>query len=261
MGAGASKIATPGRRAKIAARRGGSRRPGAQTERAPNRGTPAAAMNEHPSYLVYLHLGRFLASRGLAPARPEALETPRDRFITELEHVGHFALEARAPGGEVVVLFVLAPRGKYTDHGPQLRDLVRAQSSSDAARARRLDEVIVVAPEEVLQKKNMTDVVAAFQAAAAAGGPGARHYNLYPYHVFSLDIPRAQIVPPHELATPAEVRALLARERLALRDLPRIAAASPPVVWLGGRPGQVVRIRFPSETAGEAYKYCVVARV
>jgi DNA-directed RNA polymerase subunit H (RpoH/RPB5) len=127
-----------------------------------------------------------------------------------------------------------------------------------------------VAPEEIMKKKNMTDVIKDFRAAAAAREPSpgtpdgpppaAAYYNMYPYHVFSLDIPQCQIVPRHEIARPAELQAFLARERLALRDLPMVASSNPPVVWIGGRPGQVVRIQHPSETAGEAYIYCVVSR-
>ena len=167
-------------------------------------------------------------------------------------------------------ILVLALRGKYTDHGPQLRGLVSSLNSEDFAREGRLAEVIVVAPEEIMKKKNMTDVIKDFRAAAAAGEPSpgtsdgptpaADFYNMYPYHVFSLDIPRCQIVPLHEIARPAEVQTFLARERLALRDLPMVASSNPPVIWIGGRPGQVVRIRYPSETAGEAYNYCVVSR-
>jgi DNA-directed RNA polymerase subunit H (RpoH/RPB5) len=227
-------------------------------------------MNEHPSYLVFQHLGRFLESRGLVPAEGADLDTSRDRFITELGHIGYYRLDAVSRGAayKIVIIIVLALRGKYTDHGPQLRGLVSSLNSEDFAREGRLAEVIVVAPEDIMKKKNMTDVIEDFRAAAAAGEPSpgtpdgptpaADYYNMYPYHVFSLDIPRCQIVPLHEIAQPAEVQAFLARELLALRDLPMVASSNPPVVWIGGRPGQVVRIQCPSETAGEAYKYCVV---
>lgn len=220
-------------------------------------------MNEHPSFLVYQHLGPFLKSRGLEVSGG-SLDTPRDRFTTELDHIGYFRLDATGGGtgtgtGTTVIL-VLSLRGKYTDHGPQLRGLISSLNSEDFAREGRLAEIIVVAPEEVMKKKNMTDVVADFRAAAGKPEALAKDYNMYPYHVFSLDIPRAQCVPTHEIADAAEVRAYLARERLSLADLRRVAASNPPVIWIGARPGQVVRIHAPSETAGESYDYCLVSR-
>jgi DNA-directed RNA polymerase subunit H (RpoH/RPB5) len=229
-------------------------------------------MNEHPSYLVYQHLGRFLESRGLVPVSEEALGAPRDRFTTELHQIGYFRLDAfseAAPGGvrRIVTILVVALRGKYTEHGPQLRGLVSSLDSEDFAREGRLAEVIVVVPEAIMRKKNMTDVIRGFRAAPAPAaeeeeeGAGPRiYYNIYPYHVFSLDIPRAQIVPLHEIAPLAEVEAFLMRERLTVDDLKRIAASNPPVVWIGARPGEVVRIVSPSETAGEALGYCLVSR-
>jgi DNA-directed RNA polymerase subunit H (RpoH/RPB5) len=223
-------------------------------------------MNEHPAYLVYLHLPRFLESRGLTPSSGAGLGLARDQFTTKLDNISYFLLDAAAPGGRVTSILLLA-RGKFAEQGPQLKRLIESRNSFAAAREGRLEEVLVIAPEETLGKKNMTDVIRRFRAAAAARAAGkpsehglalAAHYNMHPYRVFSLDIPRAQIVPKHEVADPAAVAAFLARERLTLADLRQISSADPPVVWVGGRPGQVVRITAPSETAGEALFYCLV---
>ena len=187
------------------------------------------------------------------------LDTPRDRFITGLNHIGYYRLDARdnrEDAYKIVTILILALSGKYTDHAPYLRGLVSSLNSEGFVREGRLSEVIVVAPDEIMKKKNMTDVIRDFRAAASA----ADYYNLYPYSVFSLNIPQCQIVPLHEIVSLPEQTAFLARERLALRDLPMVASSNTPVVWIGGRPGQVIRIRHPSETAGEAYQYCVVSR-
>jgi DNA-directed RNA polymerase subunit H len=57
-----------------------------------------------------------------------------------------------------------------------------------------------------------------------------------------------------------ETAALLAREYLSHADLPLILADDPPVVWCGGREGQVVEITRDSETAGEAIYYRRIER-
>lgn len=213
------------------------------------------AMDESPSFLVYSLLGRFLESRGLSSAaETTSLGETRERFAAELDHFGFFRHDAVDGGGRAVVFLILALRGKVAERGPALRELIAGLGTEAPARAGRLAEVAVIAPEDVAKKRNMTDVVHAFRAP----GAGETIYNIYPYRVFSLDVPRAQCVPRHEVATPAEVAALLARERLAVGDLRKISADDPPVVWAGGRPGQVVRIRADSEVAAEAFDYCLV---
>jgi len=221
-------------------------------------------MDEHPSYLVYSLFPAFLASRKLKALVPSKLAAARDSFTTELDHIGYFRLDAEGADRRIVSIFLLALCGKYTEHGPQLRGLVSSLDSEAFAREGRLAEVIVIAPGDAMKKKNITDVIYVFRKTAAKNAERAEalaeFYNIYPYHVFSLNVPRAQIVPRHEIVDPADVRAFLARERRTLADLKRVAALSPPVVWIGARPGQVVRIVTPSETAGEAYDYYCVSR-
>ncbi len=212
-------------------------------------------MDEHPSYLVYKHLPQFLQSRGLTAVPGAVLNTPRDRFTTELDHIGYFRLDAEGPDRNVLVILILALQGKFTDHAPHLRTLLGSFNSEEFAREGRLGEVLLIAPEDVCKKKHILEVV--FKMGADTKPP---FYNLHPYHVFSLDLPRAQCVYTHEIVDPSEVRDFLARERLTLADLQRISVSDPPIIWLGARPNQVVRIRAPSETAGETYYYKLVVR-
>ncbi len=221
-------------------------------------------MNEHASYVVFKNLPSFFKSRGLTLRRASPdFGAPRDQFVTELNHIGYFRADAEDGEGRTVSVLLLALQGKYTDHGPQLRNLVSSLESEPAAKTGRLAEILVIAPEDVLGKKNMVDIVAEFRARARearAAFAGATTYNMYAYHVFSFDVPAAQIVPPHEIVSPAEAEAFLARERLELGDLKKMSASDPPLVWIGGQPGQVVRTISPSETAGEAHDYWLVTR-
>ena len=222
-------------------------------------------MNEHPSYLVYSLLPAFLKSRKLKAVTPNDLDIARDRFTTELDHTGYFRLDAEDANRRIVSILLLAPSGKYTDHGPQLRGLISSLDSQIFVKTGRLLEVIIIAPEETAKKKNMTDVIQAFRDVVAKNSGTERTealaeiYNMYPYHVFSLDIPRAQSVPKHTIANPTDVRAFLIREHLTLADLRRVSASDAPVIWIGAQPGQVVQIVTPSETSGEAYSYNFVS--
>jgi DNA-directed RNA polymerase subunit H (RpoH/RPB5) len=193
---------------------------------------------EHPGFAVYTHLPRYLEGRGFA--LPDAAPLPRDRFVAELNHIGYFQM---ATADRSMVVLLLAAGGKYANHGPQLRNLLM---SITAARAR---EVLVVVPPGVMGKKNMTDVVAKYREVSDI------RYDMQPYSVFVVDIPRVQCIPRHEIVPPDEVAAFLEGERLAAGDLKTMLATDPPVVWIGGRPGQIVRTTAPSETAGEVIDY------
>lgn len=225
-------------------------------------------MNEHPLYLVYQHVPRLLESRGLTTKT--VVDTPRDQFISNITQVGYFRLDAEDANRRVLVLLILATNGKYTDHGPRLRDLITSLHFEDFAVEERFSEVMVVAPEEILKKKNMTDAVYGFRKPVEAAkkdgvakkpeGKRADYYNIYPYAVLSIDIPRVRCIFPHVIADRAEVAAHLTRERLSISSLKRLLATEPLVIWIGARPGNVIRIQSPSETAREACDYYVVVR-
>jgi DNA-directed RNA polymerase subunit H (RpoH/RPB5) len=224
------------------------------------------------SFLAYRKLK--VAERGLA-AGAAIRRFTNDEIIGDMEQFGYVRLDAtrEAPRGarDWVVVLVLAARGKYAAHGPDLRKLLEGVESERPAVAGRLDELIVVAEEEFFGKKNLTDVVGEFQARQIRGGgpsPGggpdpdgvAPVYNAYPYYLFSHVIPENQSVQPHRLMAPAEVKQLMAVNHLSYGDLPVIFANDPPVIWLGGREGQVVEITRGSETALVALYYRRIER-
>jgi DNA-directed RNA polymerase subunit H len=202
-------------------------------------------MGEHPGFMVFQTLPAFFQSRGLTPRSSpnrSGFGSDRSRFVTELERFGYFGISGNTADGSLVEVLLLAARGKYAEHGPQLRQLLSSSSSGSGARSGNLAEVLLIAPEEMLGKKHMLDVVAEFAPLVA----------VHPYHIFSFDLPSAQCVPRHEILSPAAVAAFLARDRLSKSDLKTMRASDPPLVWLGARPGDVVQTSAPSETCGEA---------
>lgn len=203
------------------------------------------------------------APRGLAPAA-EIRAFSDDEIIGDMEQFYYVRLDAlrETPRGarDWVVVLVLDADGKYSHHGPDLRRLLDGVEAERATKDGRLDEVIVVAVEAFFRKKNVTDVIREFQGRhphtnADLSGT-APFVSAHPYHNFCCFVPGNQSVPPHRIMDEAEVKAYLAQEHLARRDLPARPTSDPPLVWLGGREGQVVEVLRPTQTAGEIPYVC-----
>ncbi|NBQ41652.1 MAG: hypothetical protein EBU23_03560 [Mycobacteriaceae bacterium] len=202
--------------------------------------------NLRDNFFRYRHLA--LAPRSLA-RDAEAPVFDDDRVISDMEQFGYLRLDAvrEAPRGarDWVVILILRADGKYSHHSPDLRKLLDGLEAERPAKEGRLDEVIVVAEDAFFSKKNLTDVVREAQQKQAGGpdlGGSEPFYNAYPYRNFALVIPEHHSVPKHRIMDPPEVEALLRRQHITRGDLPIILTKDPPVIWIGGREGQVVEI-------------------
>lgn len=234
---------------------------------APPAGSAARAVANRNSALVVLDVlvDAFFPYRGLAPERPE--ELGRDAFVRDLDRIGYVRLAARraAPRGarDLALVFVLAPEGRYSRHTPDLRKLLEGGLHHPAVKAGQLDELVLVADDGFFERAALLELVEDYRArlgevrGADVAGRGP-FVSVRPYRNFVTDIPRCRAVHPHALMTPAQVEEHLAWHRLRRADLPAIQDDDPPVVWLGGREGQCVRVERASETAGRAV---VVRRV
>jgi len=212
------------------------------------------------------HRGLALAPRGLAPgAAPRAFTD--DEIISDMEQFYYVRLDAlrAAPRGarDWVVVLVLSATGKYSQHSPDLRRLLEGVEAERATKEGRLDEVIVVAEEDFFDKKNMTDVIRGTQARQAAGADLAGlapYYSAYPYYNFACNLPESKSVFPHRVMGDEEAEELLRSMRRSLSDLPVIFTTDAPIVWNGGREGQIVEITRDSQTSGIAIFYRRIVR-
>lgn len=213
------------------------------------------------AFLKYRNLDPVLreARTGATDGTVRKLEEPsRDTIVTDMEHRGFLRIDARRkqPRGERdhVVILVLSDQGKYSHFSPDLRALLGGLDSEPSTRG-RLDEVMLVVEPEFFRKKNLVEVVKKFQEREAGGadleGAGPV-YSVFPYHVFCNVVPERVDVMKHRIITDEEALAYLARERLGPKDIFTMFSNDPPIVWLGGRPGQFAEITRDSETAAVA---------
>ena len=81
----------------------------------------------------------------------------------------------------------------------------------------------------------------------------------YSYNIFLVDITEHVSVPKHELTDAAEITKFCERYHTSKEQFSKIPMSDPQAIWLGLRPGMVIRILRASETAGEAptYRICI----
>lgn len=77
----------------------------------------------------------------------------------------------------------------------------------------------------------------------------------YDYRSLTINLPKHILWSKHEIAEPQEVEQMMQRIRKSLESLPEICRDDPGVMWIGARPGDVVKITRESEMAGEAIVY------
>lgn len=75
----------------------------------------------------------------------------------------------------------------------------------------------------------------------------------------SIDLFMHDLVPEHDIISKEEVEELEKKYGITREQLPKIKAGDPAAKAIGARPGDVIKIIRPSDTAGEhlVYRYCV----
>ena len=72
------------------------------------------------------------------------------------------------------------------------------------------------------------------------------------------DVMKHELVPRHDVLSDAETKQVLERYNIFPEQLPKIMQSDPVCKAIKAEPGQIVRIRRKSPTAGEAVAYRLV---
>ena len=149
----------------------------------------------------------------------------------------------------LTVFLVLNINGKYS-HSPELRKLLDSISSEYKT---SLYELIIIADELFFTKKSLLDIIKDYQK--GKNNEFQIIYNAYPYHNFVMNIPLSESIPVHRIMTQKEIEKNIISEHIKISDLHIIYSNDPPIIWLGGKEGQVVEIQRKSVTSGIAINY------
>jgi DNA-directed RNA polymerase subunit H (RpoH/RPB5) len=192
------------------------------------------------------------------------IDNPPDdtRIIKDMETLGYLRINAtcKKPRGtrNAVIIMVLDESKKYSHNSPELKKLFKIVDNEETTKNGTLAEVILVVSSVFESKKNLLDVIKEYQQKEVKGlDPNGRSpfYTLIYFRNLKCCIPEHVGVPKHILMTPQETQEFCDRQYKSLKDFPLIPYTDPQILWIGGRPGQMVKIIRDSEATCNYFAY------
>lgn len=200
---------------------------------------------------VYTNLRKMIVRRGGVPVEPELSNKEITQQLSQREYIIMSA--SRPPtdmrGAATFAVVLMAPESKLVRAAATLKKLLR-----DAMKLKKADaplEILLITSDPMQERL-------IGQEETKEKNPGVTIEN-YVYMIFLVDITAHESSPEHQLVSDDEVNTFCKRYYVQRGDLSKIPSSDPQAVWLGLRPGMVVKIIRPSESAGYAptYRVCV----
>jgi DNA-directed RNA polymerase subunit H (RpoH/RPB5) len=200
----------------------------------------------------------FIRYRGLEIPDPVDI-TRISKILDQTEYIRINAVRNKPRGQRAhVIILVLDESKKYCHNSPELKKLMEFIDNDPVSKNKTLDEVILVVDSSFKNKKNLMEVVKMYQEREVRGPDLAGSevfYTVIDNISVRMAIPEHEIVPKHELMTPEETQDFLNFQLKTMRDFPTVPHTDPQIMWIGGRPGQMVRITRPSEATTISIAY------
>lgn len=204
--------------------------------------------------IVYENIPKFLQYRNITS---DYKFTSLDEFSRVIKHYGFVPISGKkVKGGHFVYILLMAPDSKYATKSPDYKKLLgplitKAMNSKQASE--RGLEIIIISEKELTNHiiKANEEYLATY---------GMLHIEHYIYKLFKLVVPEHVMQPKFTLATREEAAEFCKEYYTDIDKFPKISSKSDAMaVWMGLRPGDVVKIERTSESAGVAivYRYCI----
>lgn len=184
-----------------------------------------------------------------------------DDIISTMEKIGHIiitAINTKKPRGNRNKIIVVIIKSNDSSDLKKIKKIINDIDNSDTTKSNTLDELFIILNEEFFERKNFNDIIKELhsrQKGDADYNGKSAFYTICPYHNFAFDVTKCKEVIPHILMSKEEVNELLQKERINFKDLPVILHTDLPIIWNGGRVGEVVRILRNSESAMHSIYY------
>ena len=197
---------------------------------------------------VYTNLIKMLAHRGVVVD----VVLGADSVVQKLNHHEHIMITGKRPatdirGAATVVTILIAPNSKYANKTADFKRLLK-----DLPKTEGVLDVILVS-EDPLTTHIKKQILAHKEENA--------HMIIedHDYRPFMINPTEHKAVPKHVIPTHEEITRLCRYFYTSPEKFPKILQSDVQAVWLGLKPGMVVKIYRVSETGGVsvAYRYCI----
>jgi len=183
-----------------------------------------------------------------------------DMIINNIKNAGYIQIDAirKNPRGDrnLVVFLILSDDDKQGD----IKKNKNIKKVIDMNLSDQLDEIIIIAEKMQFLKSSFIKIIIELKKNEILKDfNGERSiYNAYPYHNFLIDIPNHIMVPNHRIMTEQDIQNELYSEYIKKNDIYTIYEYDTPIVWLGGRDGQIVEVIRKSITSLESPIYRLI---
>ena len=207
------------------------------------------------------------ASQAAQTSQTEALSKSKkigdfnDMIVNNIKNAGFIQIDAMrtVPRGErnLVVFLILSDDDEKKKKNKNIKKIIDNYALD---KDNNLDEFIIITEKseflksafiKLMTELKMNEIGKDFKGEKAI-------YNAYPYHNFLVDIPNHVSVPRHRIMEDREIQDNLFSEYIKANDIYTIYEFDPPIVWLGGRDGQIVEVIRLSSSSLEAPVYRLI---
>lgn len=192
---------------------------------------------------VYNNLIKMHDYRGITLDQPALAP---DDVVQKLNHYEFLSWTGKRKDittGEIipVIFFLIAPNSKYATKSG---DFVKFFKNIPSTKR----DIIFVS------EKEFTIHISKKIASYRVENPDV-HVESHTYNIFMIETPKHVLVPQHIIPPAEEVEEFCRNNYVRVSSFPKILQSDPIAVWIGLRPGMVVKIIRLSETAGIAHTY------
>ena len=204
-------------------------------------------MDLYRPHLVYTNLIKMAANyRGINLT--EGHQLTEEQLAAKMNHTEYTIIRGEKNiKGKLIphYIILIAPDSKYVGKSQEFLKIlktIRKDPSDDPA------DILIVA--DVSIPNNIRNKVDEF----TKENPKV-DFTACKYDKFLIEAPKHVLVPKHVIADEEEVEAYCARHFTMRDKFPKIMASDTQAIWLGAKPGMVIKIYRLSELAGESIPY------
>ena len=183
-------------------------------------------------------------------AKPKELIEFNDMALNLIKNNGYIQITAEnsVPRGSRNIVYILILSND--DNGDIKKNKILKKNIDTIDKYDVLDELIIIADEIQFGKKSFIDCIIGLKQNESKK---TAIYNAYPSKFFRCDIPNIVNIYYHRIISDEEIIKELSSEYISIANIPTIYTYDPIIVWIGGRPGNVVEIIRNSQTIESVY--------